>query len=78
MHRSLHSVRLQVETLDQRDLPSSLLWVTPSIGFSGNQAQTVAAREAARRAQCATNLKQLGTVVQVSPVLRGPVIHLGQ
>jgi hypothetical protein len=79
MQQPPRSVRLQVETLDRRELPSSLLPAAPlPVGFSGYQPQAVQAREAARRTQAAVNLKQLGNVVQVSPAPRGPVVYLGQ
>jgi hypothetical protein len=45
-------------------MPSSILaGAVPLPGFSTVQSQTVAAREAARRAQVSNNLKQIGLVL---------------
>lgn len=68
-----HGVRLNVEVLEGRELPSSLLSSgIPTSRFSSSQAQTVQAREAARRSQCRNNLKQLGLVGNATNLIRVP------
>jgi hypothetical protein len=62
MKRSTHPVRarLEVESLDPRELPSSFLADgLPANVFSSSPAQPVQAREAARRMGCNSHLTQI-------------------
>ena len=59
----LSRVRLNVEVLEGRELPSSFLpGGIPTSGFLSSQAQTVQAREAARRTSTSNTLRQIGLV----------------